>query len=90
MRLLPDTVIARQDDHRPRYYGKKPTFEIVARRVLVEMVHYLGTNGLSMLECLARVQQSPDYEFAWVNVYVAGEEPHESVLVIQCLGNQKQ
>lgn len=87
MTLRPDSVVPRLEDHRPRYHAR-PTFEVIARHVLTEIVLYLGTSGVCMLERLAEAQCSAEYEFAHVNVYVPGEEPHEHVLVVACYGNQ--
>ena len=87
MRLPPDAVIPRLEDRRPRYHAR-PTFEVIARHVLSEIVLYLGTSGVRMLERLAEAQGSSEYKFAHVNVYVPGEEPHEHVLVVECAGNQ--
>jgi len=85
--LQPDSVIPRLDDRRPRYHTR-PTFEVIARHLLTEMVLYLGPSGLRMLERLAEAQGSSEYEFASVHVYVAGSEPRENVLVLECVGSQ--
>lgn len=85
MKVQPDALVYREEDQRPRYHAIT-TYEVVAHNKLAEVVFYLGKDAVRAIERLADAQKSEDQEFAWINIYVPGEEPKEQPLMVECTG----